>query len=107
MGGIDLYWSPAGAHTARAYGPGYAVVALAVGAAPYLDIGDPPADTAEGALAATTPRLATGAELARISATPGIRTRPTTRLGYIPLAPAALGDVDAILFLPRLDPPAA
>ncbi|MFJ2554308.1 MULTISPECIES: erythromycin esterase family protein [unclassified Streptomyces] len=108
FGAMDVVWSPAGAHLARTYGADYAVVATAIGSAPHLGIGAPPADTLEGLLAATAsaPRLVTAAELTELAAREGeLTTRASEYPSYFPLDPGALDDFDAVLFLPHLDPP--
>ncbi|MFE3824513.1 erythromycin esterase family protein [Streptomyces sp. NPDC059092] len=108
FGAMDVEWSPAGAHLARTHGPEYVVLATAIGSAPHLGIGAPPADTLEGLLAATTsaPRLVTAAELAGLVADAGeLVPRGSEYPSYFPLDPGAPDDFDAVLFLPRLDPP--
>ncbi|MFE3598256.1 erythromycin esterase family protein [Streptomyces sp. NPDC059142] len=110
FGDMDVEWSPAGAHLARTHGPGYVVLATAIGSAPHLGIGAPPANTLEGLLAATTsaPRLVTAAELAGLVAEAGeLAPRGSEYPSYFPLDPGAPDDYDAVLFLPRLDPPGA
>ena len=104
----DWRFGPAGAHLARTFGADYAVIATAVGAAPHLGIPDPPPNTLEGHLSATTtaPRLVSTADLAAV--VPGLVTRPAgSHRAYIPLDPATLDDFDAVLFVPHLDPPDA
>ncbi|MET9555657.1 erythromycin esterase family protein [Streptomyces sp. NPDC006645] len=98
-------WSPAGAHLSRVLGPDYVAVATAIGSAPHRDIGEPPANTVEGLLAATTstPRLVPLAELAQlVAAAPDLTRRTTGNRGYFPLDPATLSDFDAVLFLPHV-----
>ncbi|MET4926396.1 erythromycin esterase family protein [Streptomyces sp. PSRA5] len=105
----NVRWSPAGAHLSRAYGADYAAVATAIGSAPHRGIGEPPANTVEGLLAATTsaPRLVPLAELTELvaGAATTLTTRTTENRGYFPLDPATLTDFDAVLFLPRIAPP--
>lgn len=106
----NVRWSPAGAHLSRDYGPDYVAVATAIGSAPHRGIDEPPANTVEGLLAATTstPRLIPLAELAQlVSKKPALTTRTTENRGYFPLDPATLTDFDAVLFLPHIDPPGA
>ncbi|MEV6397389.1 erythromycin esterase family protein [Streptomyces sp. NPDC051907] len=108
VGDMDLRWTPAGAHLARTHGPHYAVIATAIGSAPHLGIDEPTANTVEGLLAATTsaPRLVSAAELVKLVAGAADLTRRTSEnRGYFPLDPHALDAVDAVLFLPHIDPP--
>ncbi|GAB2892732.1 erythromycin esterase family protein [Streptomyces mayteni] len=108
MGGVDLWWSPAGAHLARALGPEYVTIAIAIGSAPHLGIHEPPADTVEGRLLAagpSAPRLVPAAELVELVAgATALTKRPAEYFAYFPLDPDALDDFDAVLFLPRLEP---
>ncbi|MFC8080431.1 erythromycin esterase family protein [Streptomyces sp. NPDC057307] len=104
----NVGWSPAGAHLARTYGRDYVAIATAIGSAPHRGIGEPPADTVEGLLAATTstPRLVPLAELTELVAeSTALTTRATENRGYFPLDPARLTDFDAVLFLPHIAPP--
>ncbi|MEV8347459.1 erythromycin esterase family protein [Streptomyces niveus] len=104
----NVRWSPAGAHLSRGLGPDYVAVATAIGSAPHRGIGEPPANTVEGLLAATVsaPRLVPLAELAQLVAEADDLTRRTTEnRAYFPLDPARLTDFDAVLFLPHLDAP--
>ncbi|MFJ7995593.1 erythromycin esterase family protein [Streptomyces sp. NPDC096310] len=108
FGAMDVEWSPAGAHLARGHGCDYVVVGTAIGSAPHLGIGAPPANTLEGLLAATVsaPSLVTAAELAELAAQAGELTmRGSEYPSYFPLDPGVPDDFDALLFLPRLDPP--
>lgn len=106
----NVRWSPAGAHLSRGYGPDYVAIATAIGSAPHRGIDEPPANTVEGLLAATTsePRLIPLAELTQLVAENAALTRRATEnRGYFPLDPATLTDFDAVLFLPHIDAPGA
>ncbi|WP_330172615.1 erythromycin esterase family protein [Streptomyces sp. NBC_01498] len=105
-GPMDVTWTPAGAHLARAYGASYAVIATAIGTAPHHGIGAPPPDTLEGLLSATTstPRLFPAAELTALLATsPPLSPRPQETRAYLPLPPTTPTDFDAVLFLPHVE----
>ncbi|MFC8830688.1 erythromycin esterase family protein [Streptomyces sp. NPDC057137] len=104
----NVGWSPAGAHLARTYGRDYVAIATAIGSAPHRGIDEPPANTVEGLLAATTstPRLVPLTELtALVAESTNLTRRTTENRGYFPLDPAKLTDFDTVLFLPHIAPP--
>lgn len=90
-----LTWWPAGAHLAALFGPRYAVIGTAIGAAPAQDLEPPAAGTLEAALSA----LPGPARLVPTSAAPPqwalpARAHSAQRHSYFPLTPHSLTDFD-------------
>jgi hypothetical protein len=97
FGPTTLRWQPVGAHLA---GPDYHVIACAIGSVKQHDIGEPAADTIEGALYRALPpgnHLLPAAALQAVRG--GCATRVSPHYAYLPLDDTILGQVDELLFL--------
>jgi erythromycin esterase-like protein len=97
FGPTTLRWQPAGAHVA---GPDYHVIACAFGTAKGHDVGEPDADTVEGALYRVLPpgnHLLPAAELQAVRGRCATRVSPS--YAYLPLDDTILGQVDELLYL--------
>ncbi|MDT0328493.1 erythromycin esterase family protein [Nocardiopsis lambiniae] len=97
FGDEDLDWFSAGAIVGSLVGERYACVAGSLGRSEGLGLGEPEADTYEGALQAGVTtwglRAATGLAPART------RTDTTPEKGYFPLEEATVAGVDAVLHI--------
>ncbi|GAA2497572.1 erythromycin esterase family protein [Streptomyces gobitricini] len=101
MGGVDITWSSAGANAAALLGDSYAFIAGSLGASATLGLGEPPANTYEGALRRATRDCALfdGHRLHQaLSATAlDVRTDARPEQGYFPLDAVMLEHCDAVL----------
>ncbi len=94
MGGMELDWFSAGAIVASLVGDRYTFVAGSLGRSDAIGLGEPEADTYEGAL---QQQIATwGLTTAAVTAA-RTRTDTTPRQGYFPLDKATFDDADAVL----------
>jgi erythromycin esterase-like protein len=106
---LDLQWWSAGAITSTQSGTDYAFVAMDLGAAPHYGLPAPAPDTLQGVLAEAPERwrLYDSARLAAALGdrlpTPALREGAPAPLGYAPLDPNHLTDVDGVLFLREAD----
>jgi erythromycin esterase-like protein len=106
---LDLQWWSAGAITAVRSGTDYAFVAMDLGAAPHHGLPAPAPDTLQGVLAESPERwrLYDSARLAGALGdrlpTLAAREGAPAPLGYAPLDPNHLTDIDGVLFLREAD----
>jgi erythromycin esterase-like protein len=101
MGDLLPEWWGAGAIVAARLGPGYAVIATALGTIRHHGVGEPPPDTVEGLLYALPEDryIVDARRLAALlgDATPNARVSPW--FGYAPLDPAHVASHEGIAFV--------